>query len=105
MTIKNRNDLKSFFVKNAIPTEGNFADLIDSGLNQSVDGIFRPEGDPLSTVAAAGQQNRALRLYGDSPAATPAWMLSPNPAQAPATPAGTSRPGLGFTDGVGNTRL
>jgi len=105
MAIKNRNDLKSFFVKNAIPTEGNFADLIDSGLNQSVDGIFRPEGEPLSIVAAATQQKRALRLYADYPAANPDWMLSLNPAQDPANAAGTSRAGLGFTDGAGNTRL
>ena len=48
MAIKNRTDLKSFFVKNAIPTEGNFADLIDSPLNQAQDGVFKLENEPLS---------------------------------------------------------
>src|SRR4051812_9348850 len=105
MAIKNRTDLKSFFVKNAIPTEGNFADLIDSTLNQSADGIFKPEGEALSVVAAASQQKRALRLYADYPAANPDWMINLNPAQDPATPNATSRPGLGFADGTGNTRL
>jgi len=104
MPAKNRNDLKSFFVKNAIPTEGNFADLIDSQLNQAVDGIFKLEGEPLSIVAAASQQKRTLRLYSDYPAANPDWMISLNPAQDPAN-AATNRPGLGFTDGAGNTRL
>ena len=45
MALKNRTDLKSYFVKNAIPTEGNFADLIDSQLNQTQDGVFKPDGD------------------------------------------------------------
>lgn len=30
ITTKNRKQLKTFFVKNAIPTEGNFAELIDA---------------------------------------------------------------------------
>ncbi|HEX8111940.1 MAG TPA: tail fiber domain-containing protein [Kofleriaceae bacterium] len=104
MTIKNRTDLKSYFVKNAIPTEGNFADLIDSQLNQSQDGVFKPDGEALSVVAATGDQKRALRLYASYPAPNPDWMIALNPAQDPAT-AGTSRAGLGVTDGAGRTRL
>src|SRR4051812_48825304 len=103
MAIKNRTDLKSFFVKNAIPTEGNFADLIDSALNQSADSIFKLEGEPLSIVAAAGTQKRALRLYGAYPAANPDWMIALNPTQG--TDMATARAGLGLTDGAGNTRL
>ena len=34
MAEKNRDELKGYFLKNAIPTEGNFADLIDSMLNR-----------------------------------------------------------------------
>ena len=29
-----RDTLKSYFVKNAVPTQGNFEDLINAGLNQ-----------------------------------------------------------------------
>ena len=61
MAIKNRTDLKSFFVKNAIPTEGNFADLIDSQLNQAVDGVFKMEGEPLSIVAATSRRRTPPR--------------------------------------------
>src|SRR4051812_38322356 len=104
MAIKSRNDLKSFFVKNAIPTEGNFADLIDSGLNQSVDGIFRREGEALSIVAAAGPNKRVLRMFAAYPAANPDWIIALNPIP-PGTDMATARSGLGFTDGAGNTRL
>ncbi len=104
MTSKNRKELKSYFVKNAIPTEGNFADLIDSQLNQTEDGVFKLAGEPLSVVAAAGEQKRVLRLYGSYPAPNPDWLISLNPAQDPAN-ASTNRPGFGIADGAGNTRL
>src|SRR5262245_35951400 len=100
MAIKNRTDLKSYFVKNAIPTEGNFTDLIDSQLNQAQDGVFKPDGEPLSVVAAAGEQKRVLRLYANFPQANPDWMISLNPAQDPANPA-AGRPGFGITDSAG----
>jgi hypothetical protein len=102
MTIKNRTDLKSYFVKNAIPTEGNFADLIDSQLNQAQDGVFKPDGEALSLVAAPGDQKRVLRLYGAYPAANPDWVvaLSPSP-----TGAGAGRAGMGVADGTGALRL
>jgi hypothetical protein len=104
MATRNRSDLKSYFVKNAIPTEGNFADLIDSQLNQAQDGVFKPDGEALSVVAAPGAQKRALRLYASYPASNPDWMISLNPAQDPAD-AATARSGLGIIDGAGRTRL
>jgi hypothetical protein len=105
MATKNRSDLKSYFVKNAIPTEGNFADLIDSQLNQTQDGVFKPDGEALSVVAAPGDQKRVLRLYASYPAANPDWMISLHPAQDPANAATTGKSGLGITDGAGKTRL
>jgi hypothetical protein len=104
MPTKNRTDLKSYFVKNAIPTEGNFADLIDSQLNQAQDGVFKPDGDALTVVAASGDQKRVLRLFASYPATNPDWMISLNPAQDP-TKAGTNKSGFGITDGTGKTRL
>lgn len=105
MATKNRSDLKSYFVKNAIPTEGNFADLIDSQLNQAQDGVFKPDGEALSVTAAPGDQKRVLRLYASYPAASPDWMISLHPAQDPANAATTGKSGLGITDGTGKTRL
>ncbi|MFV8751763.1 H-type lectin domain-containing protein [Nannocystaceae bacterium ST9] len=104
ITTKPRKDLKSYFVKNAIPTEGNFAEMIDAGLNQADDGVFKLSGEPLSVVAAGGDQKRTLRLYAAYPSANPDWLISLNPAQDPANPA-TNRPGFGVADGAGNTRL
>jgi hypothetical protein len=104
MATKNRSDLKSYFVKNAIPTEGNFADLIDSQLNQTQDGVFKPDGDALSVVAASGEQKRVLRLFASYPGANPDWMISLNPAQDPADTT-TVKLGFGITDGTGKTRL
>jgi hypothetical protein len=105
MATKNRSDLKSYFVKNAIPTEGNFADLIDSQLNQTQDGVFKPDGEALSVVAAPGDQKRVLRLYASYPAASPDWMISLHPAQDPANAVATGKTGLGITDGAGKPRL
>jgi hypothetical protein len=104
ITSKNRKDLKSYFVKNAIPTESNFADLIDGALNQADDGVFKLPNEPLSVVAAGGDQRRTLRLYSSYPAASPDWLISLNPAQDPAN-AATNRAGFGIADGAGNTRL
>src|SRR3954465_3708673 len=100
MANKNRTDLKSYFVKNAIPTEGNFVDLIDSQLNQSQDGVFKPDGDALSMVATPGDQKRVLRLYASYPAVNPDWMISLNPVQDPAAAGSVGRLGLGITDGT-----
>jgi hypothetical protein len=105
MATKNRTDLKSYFVKNAIPTEGNFADLIDSQLNQTQDGVFKPDGEAFSVVAAPGDQKRVLRLYASYPATNPDWMISLHPAQDPANAATTGKSGLGITDGAGKPRL
>jgi len=105
MTTKNRSDLKSYFVNNAIPTEGNFADLIDSQLNQAQDGVFKPDGEALSVVAASGDQKRVLRLFASYPATSPDWMISLHPALDPADTATASEAGFGITDGTGRTRL
>lgn len=105
MATKNRSDLKSYFVRNAIPTEGNFVDLVDSQLNQEQDGVFKRGDEPLSVIAAPGDQKRVLRLYASYPAANPDWMISLHPAQDPANATTTGRSGFGITDGAGNTRL
>ncbi len=103
MTTRNRPQLKAFYVKNAIPTEGNFADLIDSSLNQSEDGIFKSSNDSLALVAA-GDSKRVLRLFAAPPPAAADWQLSLNPPLTAATPQ-SSRAGLGVSNGAGALRL
>ena len=56
-----RGMLKAAFVKGAIPTQQNFADLIDAGLNQRDDEIFKLPGEPLGVVGVGGQR-RVLQL-------------------------------------------
>jgi cytoskeletal protein CcmA (bactofilin family) len=104
--LKPRQDLKARFVRNAIPTEQDFQDLIDSPLNQSDDGVFRSSGEPLSVVATNEPQRRCVRLYWETPsgAAVPDWLISLNPPQTAAV-AGSNQRGLGIADGAGNTRL
>ena len=103
---KARLDLKARFVRNAIPTEQDFKDLIDAQLNQSDDGIFRNSGEPLSIVAGSDAQKRAVRFYGSPPsgATAPDWLISLNPGQDP-NDAATNRAGFGIADGAGSTRL
>lgn len=108
MEIKKRNraELKSYFVKNAIPTESNFADLIDAALIQKSDGVAKLPGDPLSIEAVGDDNSRkqALSLYRSFTDNKPSWNLELSPRTAPSDPA-TARVGLGVTDGNGVCRL
>lgn len=103
---RNRAQLKSYFVKNSIPTESNFAELIDGMLNQKDDGVVKLPGNPL-TIEAAGDsasEKKALMLYQSFGDANPAWSLSLNPRSNPQDP-GTAKLGLNISDGEGNSRL
>jgi len=104
--IKSRPDLKSYFIKNAIPTESNFADLIDSVFNQREDGLVKATGTPLSIEASGGDssQKRAINFYWDFTDEKPNWILSLNPRAAPAD-AATAKPGFSISDPDGNSRL
>ncbi|PTL78099.1 tail fiber domain-containing protein [Vitiosangium sp. GDMCC 1.1324] len=73
---KGRIDLKKYFVKNAIPTEGNFADLIDGMLNQKDDGITKPSGEPLSIEASASGSKSAIKFYESLSDPSAAWVMS-----------------------------
>ena len=59
---KNRSTLKDYFKKGAIPTEANFADLIDSMLNQDEDNISKLPNDPLK-ITATGVDEALLNFY------------------------------------------
>lgn len=107
ITKKKRSDLKSYFVKNAIPTESQFGDLIDGTLNQADDGIFKLPDDPLSIVATGGpdSQKKTIQFFEKYAAdATPAWVVSLNP-RANASDAATARPGFSVSTNAGVSRL
>ncbi|HEX8113249.1 MAG TPA: hypothetical protein VF516_36210 [Kofleriaceae bacterium] len=106
LTTRPRGDLKTFFAKNAIPTESNFADLIDGMLNQQDDGIAKLPNDALMIVAAgdATSQKKALHFYYAAADTDPSWTLSLNPRQNPAA-ANTANLGFSISDGAGNSRL
>ncbi len=103
---KNRSDLKSYFVKNSIPTESNFADLIDATLNQKDDGIIKLPGDPLSIEAAGDVAGllKVVNFYAKFQDNNPAWSLQLNPRTDPNT-AATAKAGFAVVDGSGATRL
>lgn len=101
-----RSALKTYFAKNAIPTEAQFAQLIDSTINQRDDGLAKAPGDPLS-VEAAGEDTghkRALNFYMSFADVAPAWTISLRPRKNPAD-ANSARPGWSVGDAVGNSRL
>lgn len=103
---KNRSDLKSYFVKNSIPTESNFAELIDGMLNQKDDGIVKLSGNPLSIEAegdVAGLQ-KVINFYAKFQDANPSWTLQLNPRIDPNTPA-SAKTGFCVADGKGAARL
>lgn len=95
---RTRAELKVFFKKNAIPTQSNFEDLIESALNQKDDGVVKLPDDPL-TLEAAGAEEALLRFSRvDAAGSKPTWLLSQKPAGAPAA-------GLAFQDAGGSVRL
>ncbi len=101
-----RSALKTYFAKNAIPTEGQFAQLIDSLINQRDDGVVKNAGDPLS-IEATGDDvglKRAVNFYRSFADADPAWTISLKPRSKPADP-NTGRFGWSVGDAAGNSRL
>jgi hypothetical protein len=103
---KSRAVLKSYFIKNAIPTEQQFAQLMDSMLNERDDGLVKVAGDPLSIEAAGDDTSfkKALNFYTKLTDELPAWTLSLRPRSVPNDPQ-TGRAGLSINDGGGNSRL
>jgi hypothetical protein len=103
---KSRAVLKSYFVKNAIPTEQQFAQVMDSMLNQRDDGLVKVAGDPLSIEATGDDTGfkKALNFYNRLSDNAPAWTVSLRPRSNLADPQ-TGHAGLSINDAAGNSRL
>jgi hypothetical protein len=91
-TTKSRQELRSRFVRNAIPTEADFADLIAASLNLADDGLRKLPNEPLSLVRQKADQP-LLRFFADPTAEGSVWQMSLSGLQG----AG----GLGFTNQSG----
>jgi hypothetical protein len=72
---KTRAELKARFVRGAIPTEADFCDLIDAGLNQAEDGVIKRPGEPLGIVRIRPSQS-VLRFFEDPAGVEPAWQIN-----------------------------
>lgn len=86
-----RATLKGYFKKGAIPTEAQFATLIDSTLNLSDDGVFKPASDPLS-IRAVGADGGLLNFYGGDKVA---WQIKQGPVAG-------GKAGLSVQDATGS---
>jgi hypothetical protein len=76
---RNRTALKERFKKGSIPTEADFADLIDSTLNQAEDNIGKLPNDPLR-ITASGSEESLLNFYRtDGSAETLSWQIKQKP--------------------------
>jgi hypothetical protein len=97
---KSRQDLRSRFVRNAIPSEADFADLIAAGLNQADDGVLKLPDQPLGLVRQKPDQP-VLRFYADPAAEGSAWQLQLGTGDKPSfsLAAADGKPAL-FVDGA-----
>lgn len=114
-TTKTREEIRSLFVRNAIPTEQDYAALIAAGLNQADDGILKLPDQPLGLVrqmppasvppssapsspstASAPAPSGVLNFYGAPEDDSPSWQLQL---------IGSSNPDFGLADQSGTTRL
>ena len=71
---KSRQELRSRFVRNAIPTEADFADLIGASLNQADDGVLKLPEQPLGLVRQQPHQP-VLRFFADPAAEGSVWQV------------------------------
>ena len=102
---RSRTELKSYFIQNAIPTESNFAELIDGMLNKQDDGLIKIGGQPLKIEAGEDTKSSqpAIHFYNHE-AEIPDWILNLNPRTNPRDPA-SAKPGFNVSDGNDNSRL
>jgi hypothetical protein len=91
------------FQNGSIPTEKDFADLIDSMLIQDA-GISKQPGKPLNITAEdnATEAQTVINFYEVGGSSNISWSLQLNPVDLSGT---THKPGFCIADGLGNPRL
>lgn len=100
---RNRSTLKDYFKKGAIPTEANFADLIDSMLNQDEDNISKLPNDPLRIVATGTEEGLINFYHVEQGNETLTWQIKQNPGGKPGLSIGDENASRLFIEsGTGN---
>jgi hypothetical protein len=90
---QNRSKLKGYFKKGAIPTEANYADLIDSMITQDEDSLAKLPNEPLR-ISANGAEEALLNFYpAEQTQSTPSWQVRQKPG---------GKPGLSIADSADN---
>jgi len=95
-TTKSRQELRSRFVRNAMPTEADFTDLIAASLNLADDGLLKLPDQPLSLVCPKPDQATVVRFYADPGADGSVWQMQL---------VGTAKTGLSLANQVGASVL
>ncbi|WP_340200026.1 phage baseplate protein [Ascidiimonas sp. W6] len=103
---KNRTELKAYFKVNDKPTEKEFADFIDAGINQAEDSIIKEQGSPLAIQAEGGDvgTQEILDLYTSFGNKSPNWSFNLNPRIKSEDP-NSNQSGLNIKDATGESRL
>ncbi|GAA4274030.1 hypothetical protein U6A24_01175 [Aquimarina gracilis] len=103
---KNRTELKEYFKINDKPTQEEFSDFIEAGLNQAEDSIAKVQGNPLS-IQAEGERvgtQEVLDLYENFADDNPQWSVNLNPRVNSNEPT-SNQPGFNIKDATGQSRL
>ena len=107
-TTKSRQELRSRFVRNAIPSEADFADLIAASLNQADDGLLKLSDGSLGLVRQNPKPEQpVLRFFADPTAEGAAWQVQLGEGEKPSfSLAATNGKAALFIDGeTGNVGL
>jgi hypothetical protein len=102
---RNRSTLKEYFKKGCIPTESNFADLIDSMLNQEEDNIDKSLNGPLS-VAPFGADEDLISFKPSGQNGKTGWQLKQKAGEKPGLSIGEGTDSRLFIEsGTGNVGI
>lgn len=73
LNTKSRTELKAYFKKGLRPTEAQFAEFIDSGINTKDDGLAKSGGSPLQIQADISPVQKVIEFYKAFTDSAPAW--------------------------------
>ena len=91
ITPKDRSTLREYFRANAVPTQTQFWQFIESSLNPVEDGITKTNGSALSIRPANTPGRQVIELYKRFDDGAPTWTIELQPQAQ-----GVDRPGLNF---------
>ncbi len=74
MPVRNRDELKKYFVKGSFPLENHFRDLIDSVFHATDDGVEKKSGEAMR-IREEGVDREVLRFFRRLDDAQPAWVV------------------------------